>query len=149
MNLEKDIDIGFVGNYVNRKHWLDEIKKHYPNFDINIMLIGNEMVKKINRFKIHFNRNMSNDINYRTFETLGCNTFLLTNYTENLELLFDINKDLVVYNNINDLFDKINYYLSNDKERNEISSNGFNKVKKKHTYLERSKQLINIIKENI
>ena len=43
------------------------------------------MVKAINSYKIHFNRNHSKDINYRTFETLGCQTVLVTNNTDRLK----------------------------------------------------------------
>jgi spore maturation protein CgeB len=41
------------------------------------------------------------------------------------------------------------YYLNNESERLRISENGFNKVKKEHTYFKRTEQLIEIIKENL
>lgn len=75
------------------------------------------MVNVINSFKIHFNRNMVYDINYRTFETLGCKIFLLTNYTENLEKLFNIGEHLVTYTSKQDLLQKVNYYLGNPQLR--------------------------------
>ena len=34
------------------------------------------MVDAINSYYIHFNRNIGDDINYRTFETTGCKTLL-------------------------------------------------------------------------
>ncbi len=143
--IKKTIDIGFVGNWGNRADWIKSI----PNIKTFIMVIGDEMVNKINSFKIHFNRNLSNDINYRTFETLGCKTFLLTNKTENLENLFNINKDLVVYKNKNDLKNKINYYLENEVEREKIATNGYNNVIKNHTYFKRATELIEIINKKI
>jgi len=142
--IEKTVDVGFVGNWVNRSNWINSI----PNIKKDIMVIGDDMVNEINSFKIHFNRNMSDDINYRTFETLGCNTLLLTNYTENLEKLFNIGDDLVVYESVDDLLNKINFYLENDKERLRISNNGYNNVKTNHTYYHRTKTLIDIIKSN-
>ena len=96
------------------------------------------MVNAINSYKIHFNKNIADDINYRTFETTGCGTFLLTNYTPGLEKLFDIGKEIVVYNDLNDLDNKVKYYLENEEER----------TKKDHTYFERAKMLIDIIKNN-
>lgn len=140
----KNIDIGFCGNWVNRAEWINSI----PNIKKDIMVIGEDMVNAINSFKIHFNRNMANDINYRTFETLGCKTFLLTNYTENLENLFNIDKHLIVYSSKEDLLEKIKYYLNNENKRKEIENLGYEFVKNNHTYLNRSKQLIEIICNN-
>lgn len=142
--IEKTVDVGFCGNWVNRSNWINAI----PNIKKDIMVIGEDMVNAINSYKIHFNRNMADDINYRTFETLGCKTFLLTNYTENLDKLFDIGNDLVTYESKNDLIEKINYYLNNDDERNRISENGYNNVINNHTFVNRAKDILDIIKNN-
>ena len=103
------------------------------------------MVKSVNEYKIHFNRNISNDINYRTFETTGCGTLLLTNYTPNLERLFKINEEIIVYDNLYDLDDKIQFLLNNEEYRKKIEYNGLLKSKNHHTYDNRSKTLLDII----
>jgi|688.fasta_scaffold149178_2 hypothetical protein len=144
LNIQKTIDIGFCGSYRPEIELLNRF-----NIKKDIFVIGDDMVNTINSYKIHFNKNISIDINYRTFETLGCQTFLLTNKSPDLEELFDIGNEIIVYNDYNDLFEKVGYYLSNEKERNLIEKNGFNKVKKNHTYLTRSNQLINIINDII
>jgi hypothetical protein len=147
-NIEKTIDIGFCGNILNRTDWLENISKYF-NLKTDIFVIGDDMVNVINSYKIHFNKNLSYDINFRTFETLGCKTLLMTNYTNGLEKLFDLDNDLVLYKSFEDLKEKIDYYLNNESERLRISENGFNKVKKEHTYFKRTEQLIEIIKENL
>jgi glycosyltransferase involved in cell wall biosynthesis len=144
LNIQKTIDVGFCGSYRPEIELLNRF-----NIKKDIFVIGDDMVNAINSYKIHFNKNISIDINYRTFETLGCQTFLLTNKSPDLEELFDIGNEIIVYNDYNDLFEKVNYYLNNEKERNLIEKNGFNKVKKDHTYLTRSNQLINIINDII
>jgi hypothetical protein len=144
LSIDKTIDIGFCGNINNRGGWLNEIGKKF-NLKINEFIIGNEMVESINKFKIHFNRNISYDINYRTFETLGCKTFLLTNFTPGLDKIFEINKHLVIYENLNDLFEKIEYYLSNEIERSIIAKNGYKHVLENHTYSKRMEEFINIV----
>jgi spore maturation protein CgeB len=144
LNIEKKYDLGFCGNLIaDRNQLLHSIGIVQPKIDS--FVIGEKMVEAINSYKIHFNKNISNDINYRTFETLGCKSFLLTNYTQGLEKLFDIGKDLVIYNDISDLRDKIQYFLKNEKEREEIAMHGYNTVIKKHTYDERCKYLLRII----
>ena len=143
-NIEKTIDIGFCGNVLNRGHVIDSLDKYDIKKDI--FVIGDDMVDVINSYKIHLNCNISNDINYRTFETTGCGTFLLTNYTPGLEKLFDIGKEIVVYNDLNDLDNKVRYYLENEEEREKIAKAGYERSKKDHTYYERAKTLVNIIK---
>lgn len=143
LNLEKTEDIGFCGNVLNRGHIIDSLDKY--NIKKDIFVIGDDMVNAINSYKIHLNCNISNDINYRTFETTGCGTFLLTNYTPGLEKLFDIGKEIVVYNDLNDLDNKVKYYLENEEEREKISKSGYERSKKEHTYYERAKKLVDII----
>jgi glycosyltransferase involved in cell wall biosynthesis len=145
-NIEKTVDIGFCGNVLNRGHVIDSLDKYDIKKDI--FVIGDDMVDVINSYKIHLNCNISNDINYRTFETTGCGTFLLTNYTPGLEKLFDIGKEIVVYNDLNDLDNKVKYYLENEEEREKIAKAGYERSKKDHTYFERTKNLIDIIKNN-
>ena len=145
-DIEKTIDIGFCGNVLNRGHVINSLDKYDIKKDI--FVIGDDMVDVINSYKIHLNCNISNDINYRTFETTGCGTFLLTNYTPGLEKLFDIGKEIVVYNDLNDLDSKVKYYLENEEEREKITKAGYERSKKDHTYFERAKILIDIIKNN-
>ena len=147
-NIEQIHDVGFCGNYLNRKDWVDIIDTKFK-VKRDIFVIGEDMVKAVNSYKIHFNRNISDDINFRTFETLGCNTLLFTNYTPDLEKLFDTEKDMVLYKDGNDLLEKLTYYLNNPVEKNKISNSGFKTVTSKHTFVNRAKELIKIIKENI
>jgi hypothetical protein len=148
LEFEKIYDVGFCGNINNRGSWLNEIKNNF-NLKIDEFVIGHDMVESINKYKIHFNRNISDDLNYRTFETLGCQTFLLTNHTPGLDELFEIGKHLITYDSADDLIQKINYYLNNETERNEIAKNGYDHVVNNHTYFKRMKQFIKIIKKEI
>lgn len=146
LNVNKIYDVGFCGSYSNRYEWVSGISNIF-NMKIDEFVIGTDMVNAINSYKIHFNRNVGSDVNYRTFETLGCNTFLLTNITPGLDILFDDGNHLVTYTTQDDLYDKIRYYLNNDTERITISKNGYNHVLENHTYTKRMKTLIDIINE--
>lgn len=144
-NIKKTIDVGFCGNIINRGDWIDSI----PNIQKDVFVIGEDMVNSVNSYKIHFNRNLADDLNYRTFETLGCKTFLLTNETENLRNLFNIGEHLDIYNSKPELLEKVKYYLSHDDIRNEIAENGYNHVKKNHTFVNRAQEVLKLINENI
>ncbi len=146
LDIQKTIDVGFCGNIINRGHLINQLDKF--NIKKDIFVIGDDMVRSINSYKIHFNANISNDINYRTFETTGCGTFLLTNYTPGLEKLFKIGEEIVIYDNIDDLGEKVKYYLNNESERIKIENAGYERSRKDHTYDERAKLLIKIINEN-
>ena len=141
----KKYDVGFCGNVNNRNSWIDLIASNFK-LKKDIFVIGNEMVKTINEYTIHFNRNIADDINYRTFETLGCNTFILTNETPGLNQLFEIGKNIITYNNENDLLDKIKFYLENDSEREQTTKLGYEHVTNNHTFFNRADLLLKIIK---
>ncbi len=148
LDIEKKYDVGFCGNINNRGHWLNQISNNH-NLKIDEFVIGQDMVNSINSYKIHFNRNISDDLNYRTFETLGCKTFLITNETPGLSELFDLGKHLVTYESPVDLMDKISYYLNNPIERNNIAESGYNHVIKNHTFYERMKFFIDILNKTL
>jgi spore maturation protein CgeB len=144
LNVNKNKDVGFCGNVVNREMWFNSLNIH-PD----IMKIGQDMIKCINSYKIHWNRNMSNDINYRTFETLGCRTFLLTDKTDILLKIFEDKKHLVLYDGVDDCKEKIKYYLEHENERINIETVGYEHVINNHTYDNRVNLFMNIIKEKI
>ena len=51
-------------------------------------------------------------------------------------------EDYVIYHSPDDLIEKIDYYLSNEKEMKSIAENGFNKLIKYHTSEVRAKEFI-------
>lgn len=144
IDVEKSVDVGFCGNILNRGHVIDSLDKYRIKKDV--FVIGDDMVKSINSYKIHLNCNISDDINYRTFETCGCKTLLITNYTPGLEKLFDLEREIVVYKNLSELERKVSYFLNNDVEREKIAQAGFERVKKDHTYFQRALKLVEIVK---
>jgi hypothetical protein len=147
-SIEKNHFLGFCGSLLNRQNYLNML---HINFGLHsdIWKLGYDMVKAINSYKIHFNKTLKNDINYRIFETMGVNTMLITNNTENLSKFFTDMEDIVIYNNDKELVDKLNFLKNNELEIGRISKNGYNNVLKNHTYDVRSEQLINVIKDNI
>lgn len=145
--VEKKHAVGFCGNVNNRGPLLDymDAADGFGLVKRDIFVIGHEMVRAINSYKVAFNRNISDDLNYRTFETAGCKTFLLTNYTPNLGKLFEVGEELVTYSSGEDLVRMIRYYLEHPKEREAIAEAGYNRVKRDHTYLRRASQLCDIL----
>ncbi len=73
----------------------------------------------------------------RNFEVPGCGGFLLTGRVEGLEQYYDIGLEIVCYDNIADLQDKIAYYLRHENERAAIARAGYARTLREHTYMQR------------
>lgn len=80
------------------------------------------------------NRAIRSGIPLRIFDIMGCGGFLISNYQPELLDYFIPGEDIVLYDSIPDLLEKINYYLNNEEERLAIAHNGYEKIKKYHTY---------------
>ena len=146
--VDKNIFLGFCGSLLNRSEILDKLENKFE-LKKDIWKLGNEMVKTINGYKIHFNKTLSNDINYRIFETMGCNTLMLTNSTENINTFFNDMENIVIYNNEIELFEKLNILYSDNDLIKKISNSGHELVKNNHTYDNRVDVLLKIISDYI
>lgn len=106
-----------------------------------------EMPIIFHQSKINLNltaKSIRSGLSLRIFDVLGCEGFLITNYQAELPEHFNIGEDLEAYTSLDDLMGKCEYYLSHYKERREIAHNGFEKVKKYHTYDIRLTQMLEI-----
>ena len=91
--------------------------------------------------KINLNitlRSIQSGIPLRAWDILGSQGFLLSNYQADFLDFFTPGEDYDYFDGTEDLLNKIEYYLSHDKERKEIAENGYRKVKESHTYLHRA-----------
>lgn len=143
--------IGFCGNHVTpqRKAILETLTTVF-GLKQDIWVIGNEMVNTINSYHIHFNMNIANDINYRSFETLACETVLLTNYNYQYEELgFVHGTNCFFYHDQTDLMrianELINRVKGGDETLNQVAKNGRDLLTNNHTYVNRAKQVIGFV----
>lgn len=111
------------------------------------------MYKILAQSKISINRHIDVAENYannmRLYEATGVGTMLLTDSKKNLGELFRVGKEIVDYNNEDDLTDKIKYFLEHEKEREDIAKAGQKRTLKEHTYSERMKELIRILSKHV
>ena len=85
----------------------------------------------------------------RAFDIMGSGGFLLTNYQEDYLEYFVPDEDFVYYEDYADLVRKARYYLEHEEERVQIARNGYEKVKKYHTYKERVDLIMDVIQGNV
>jgi spore maturation protein CgeB len=85
----------------------------------------------------------ANQIKARTFEVPGAGGFLLTENANGLERLYVPNREIAVFDSIEDLANKIKYFLANPAERDSIAQAGFVRTKTEHTYDLRMQEVVN------
>lgn len=64
----------------------------------------------------------------KTLEIPACGGFMLTNWTPEQAELFEDGKECVFYNTMDDMLDKVRYYLENEAEREKIRRAGMQAV---------------------
>ena len=76
----------------------------------------------------------NDQVKARLFEIAACQSFFLTHYTAGLERFYQMNKEVVVYNNKNELVQLIKHYLVSENERKTISRFAYLKTVDKYSY---------------
>lgn len=154
--------LGFKIAEVQRRRALIELSKYfnvnvYSNSDVSdlvrVRYMGSvdywsEMPKVFRQSKINLNftiPNIKSGIPLRVWDVLGSKGFLLTNYQAEIPYYFAEGEDLVCFDGVEDLREKIDYYLTHEEERMQIAENGYRKVKEHHTYVKRIIEMLQII----
>ncbi|WP_257958811.1 CgeB family protein [Bacillus sp. V3-13] len=89
---------------------------------------------------------INKSINNRTFDIAACGAFQLI--TEELDLRsYFSEEEIISFEGDEDLLEKIDFYINNDKERKRISLNAREKVLKYHTFAHRIRELTAIAQE--
>src|SRR3990167_8834758 len=85
----------------------------------------------------------------RIYETIGRGGFAIHSRIEGLSQEFKEFEHFIPYKigNFKDLKNKIDYYLENDEERENIRRAGFDYCHENHTYMKRCKELLRILEE--
>ena len=95
--------------------------------------------------KINLNislRTIRTGIPLRVPDVLGCGGFLISNYQEELAEYFSIGEELEVYESMEDLYAKAEFYLAHEDLRAAIARNGYEKVKRDFTFTDRLKKML-------
>lgn len=114
---------------------------------INYLL---EMPKVFYLSKINLNissRSIETGIPQRVWDIMAVGGFCLTNYQTEIEDYFEIGTDIEVYHNLQELIEKIDYYLKHEEARVRIAMNGYKKVRRLHSYEQRMSEVLEWICE--
>lgn len=122
---------------------LDERLKVHPGISTH-----EEMPKVFRTSKINLNPTMrciKTGLPQRIWDIMGCGGFVMTNIQNELPEYFEIGEDIVCYETLADAVEVAQYYLNHEDERMAIAVNGYNKVKKLHTYEIRVAQMLDVV----
>lgn len=84
----------------------------------------------------------------RAFDIMGAGGFLLSNYQEELLELYENERDLVVYESMEDAIEKIDFYLKHEDIRRKILENGRRKTLEEHSLQERLVEILKIVENS-
>lgn len=84
--------------------------------------------------------------NPRTFALAGCGAFQLVDKREAIPSLFKLDEEIICFQTIEELKEKIGYYLAHPNKREEIAKAAQERAYKEHTYAHRIKQMVEFIR---
>ena len=90
---------------------------------------------------------MNETMNMRIFEATGCGAFLLTEYFDNLNSLFEVGKEIETFKNEKELIEKIEYYLDHEDERAAIAKRGQQRCLRDYSMNARTKAFDELIQK--
>ena len=172
---ERDIDIIFVGAlHLGKMPFLAKLKKAFGRgarihgiaslkkklyFNLKYRFPGwirsipfEQYVPLYQRAKIGFNvhnRGKYTVGGYRLFDLPANGVMQISDGGEYLEEFFKVGDEIVGYDDIDDLIDKLRYYLIQDEERKRIALNGYRRVMQEHRFSYRMQQLGELIEKGM
>ncbi|HEX9015277.1 MAG TPA: glycosyltransferase [Chloroflexota bacterium] len=87
-------------------------------------------------------RKTKEQIKGRHFEISGCGSLQMSYYVEDLEHCYEIGKEILVFADVDDLIDKIRYYLKHQDERESIAEAGWQRAANDHSIARRFADIV-------
>ena len=141
--VNKKYDISFIGqiNNPDRIQYIECLKENNINVSNFHGISQSEMVKVLCQSKIgiNFSKNyngnpVKSQMKLRPFEIAAASeTMVFSEYHSGLEYFFDIDKEIVCFENPQEALKKIKALLQNDKIRKKIAINGNHRFQNEHS----------------
>jgi spore maturation protein CgeB len=150
LNLPKKYDISFNGT-PSKRRW-DFMKKINKEFNVSMFskFDLDARARLINQSKINLHISFedyacTNAVNLRAFDVLPCGSFMLHDHIKEPDM-FEDKKHLVYFNGVDDLMEKIDYYLEHEDEREKIAEAGRKYILEKYSIKKTIHQLLQIMR---
>ncbi len=152
----RDVDIVMLSERVNqwRKQRLDKFVSAFPNGSYYGLgwptgfLPEEECIPLLRRSKIGINiHNSSGPINLRTYYLPANGVLQICDNKLRLGEIFELGKEVVGFDTIEEAIDLTKYYLSHEQELRQIAANGWQKAIKDYNEIAVFKRLVDAINE--
>ncbi|MDQ6962942.1 MAG: glycosyltransferase [Mariprofundaceae bacterium] len=146
-------DVSFVGStYGNRKQWIDELKDAGISVDAfgygwpNGSVDDQEKNRIIRESRLSLNladsgivfengkASRSRQIKARVFEVPGAGGVLMTENADHLNEFYRLDEEIIIFENIESLLEKIRFYLDNPDRRDALAQAGYERTQNEHCY---------------
>jgi hypothetical protein len=153
MGLERIYDVGFVGAiggpYADRRAAVERLEKRWRMNDFRRPYYGADMARVYSQSRIVFNTTPSDTINMRIFEAPACGALLLTKRADNGQTdLLEEGEHFDTFGTVDELEDKVAYYLAHEDERERIARAGQQWVLTHHTYDQRADEILATVRSH-
>lgn len=155
--IEKIYDLGWVGRlngkkYSVRRYYINKLKRSFKMNDIELYYTPEEMALVYCQSKIVVNLSRDDylqDANLRCFEVMASGALLITPKPSELSKLgFEVGIHFVSFEDELELYQKVQHYLEQDRERETIARNAQKLVLEQHTYDARVATILAILNRN-
>lgn len=166
-SVEPEIDVLFVGSADLRRIFLLENivekvtiygnrwQRQWPLMSeklqqkvIDKPIWGEQLQSKLSASKVVLNitripfYGAETGINHRIFEAMSMGCFVLTDHCDEIAEIFEIGEEIETYRGIDELKQKVDFYLTNDEERERIALRGYQRFIRDYTWQTRAADLL-------
>jgi len=109
-----------------------------------------QLPQVFNSTRVNFNATsfqMKHAVNQRVFDVAACGAFLLTDRMPDMENYFEIGKEAVCYETVEEAVDLSRYYLARTTQREKVAEGARKRVLADHTYSKRMSVIIDHMRE--
>ncbi|MEF3698244.1 CgeB family protein [Desulfolutivibrio sp.] len=111
--------------------YYDQLPDFYPRSEVNLNITS---------------RQMKGAVNQRVFDVPACGAFLLTDRQEQMDALFDPDRESAIYAHPDELPDLVRHYLGRPDERRRIALAARRRILAEHTYDRRMETLFAVMR---
>lgn len=139
---EREIDVAFCGStHGGRREWLEMLESRQSTKHVPAYL--HDLSRVYGSAKIVFNKSWGGEVNLRVFEATACGALLLTDSVENgLSDLFSLGREIIVYQDKQELAELVDYYLADIDARESIARQGLKRCRTDHLYDDRGSRIV-------
>lgn len=146
VSIMPNIDLHIYGNNWNENSRSLLLRKHIKGYALE----GATYAKAINYCSINiavmsghvFGASQGDETTTRTFEIPACGGFMIHERTDEVLEFYEENKEIVCFGSLEELAEKIDYYLKHHDERNAIASAGYKRCVPAYSYDNRMAEII-------